>query len=178
MQCNMPPMTTPFCDFQTPWFRLIGEHLPGEQGERLDYWRVERSHSVIILPQQNQRWILPPAVHRPGAGVSTWDFPGGRALAQGSLLDSALAILWRELQVPAAAVAQCIPLNADGWWVNSSFSNQKLYGFFAEIVPEYVIPPQAIGAIYDQSESDRLLNQLDCLQCRSLLQHWFLRSDS
>lgn len=169
-------MTIPFCDLKTPWFRLIGEHLENDRGEILDYWRVERSDSVIVLPMHRQRWLFPPAVVRPGAGLATWDFPGGRALADLPLVESALSILQRELQIPSDRVQSCEPLNPGGWWINSSFSNQKLYGFVAEIDENYDPPSTAIGAIYQTSESKMLLEQLTCLQCRSLLQQWILNN--
>ena len=167
-------MAIPFCDLKTPWFRLIGEHLENDRGETLDYWRVERSDSVIILPLYRQTWLLPPTVVRPGAGLATWDFPGGRALMDLPLVDSALAILHRELQIPRDRVTSWKPLNPGGLWINSSFSNQKLYGFVAEIDSTYDPPPEAIGAIYKTSDSKVLLDQLTCLQCRSLLQQWLL----
>jgi hypothetical protein len=168
------PMSIPFCDLKTPWFRLIGEHLETDRGDILDYWRVERSDSVIILPLYRETWLLPPAIHRPGAGVATWDFPGGRALADRSLVDSALAILERELQIPPDRVQDCWPLNTEGWWVNSSFSNQRLYGFVAEIDENTELNPAAIGAMYAIRDSQMLLEKFTCLQCRSLLQQWMI----
>ena len=167
-------MSIPFCDLKTPWFRLIGEHLENDRGDILDYWRVERSDSVVILPLYRDTWILPPAIHRPGAGVVTWDFPGGRALADLSLRESALVILERELQIPRDRVQVCKPLNPDGWWINSSFSNQKLYGFVAEIDERIELNPETIGVVYSIDDSKLLLEQLTCLQCRSLLQQWIL----
>jgi hypothetical protein len=167
-------MPTPFCDLKTPWFRLIGEHLENDRGELLDYWRVERSDSVIILPLYRQTWLLPPTVHRPGAGLATLDFPGGRALTDRPLAESALVILEREVQIPPDRVQTCTVLNPGGWWINSSFSNQKLYGFVAEIDERIELNPETIGVVYSIDDSKLLLEQLTCLQCRSLLQQWIL----
>lgn len=196
-------MSTPWslhsrlCDLKTPWFRLLGERLQPSEGQAVDYWRVERAYSVIVVPQQGDRLILPPPQYRPGAGVATWDFPGGRWPEAQSLAEASYAILERELQVVPEAVLSLQPLNPDGWWVNSSFSNQKLYGVQARIAPDAVIPPAAIGAVYllpsdaatpsdttitglDPSTSPPstfpshgsladLDRQLDCLQCRMVL---------
>ncbi|WP_228040136.1 hypothetical protein [Nodosilinea sp. LEGE 07088] len=51
----------------------------------LEYWRVEKADSVIILPLQNQRLILPPHTYRPGMGKLTLDFQGAGALLTSTL---------------------------------------------------------------------------------------------
>ena len=68
--------------FQTKWFTLIGEHLQPSNGTVLEYWRIEKADSVIIIPIQNQQLILPSLSYRPGLGKTTlvWTFQGDVAL--------------------------------------------------------------------------------------------------
>lgn len=49
---------------------------------------------------------------------------------------AALKELKRELGIEAAAITQLIPLNIQGWAVNSSFSSQRLHGFVVYIDPD------------------------------------------
>ncbi len=156
---------------QTGWLTLLGEKLKTPQGELLDYWRVEKADSVIVLPVYQQHLLLPPPVYRPGVGRFTWDFPGGRRSDDQNLQDAATAILEREL-----GVAGCLsPINQVGWPINSSFSNQHLYGFVAEIRSDAVLIPDKLGATYPLTNQgiQSLLNRLICLQCRSLLMEWW-----
>jgi hypothetical protein len=161
-----------FVDLQTRWFTLIGEHLETEQGEVLEYWRVERSHSVIVLPLLAGHLTLPEPSYRPGVGQATLDFPGGRLDQAHSLETAATKIVQRELAVPAAAIIALTPLNQDGWLVNSSFSNQRLYGFVAQLDATY--PPQAAYVSFPANNMGvrALKNRLSCLQCRAVLQEW------
>lgn len=165
-----------FMDLQTRWFKLIGEHLETDQGALLEYWRVERAHSVIVLPLQADQVVLPEPIYRPGAGQATLDFPGGRWPEQQSIETAARQILQRELAIPAAAITTLTRLNEVGWWVNSSFSNQQLYGLVAQLdaaypptVPYVSFPAHAAGL-------RALADQLVCLQCRAVLQAWQAQS--
>ena len=65
-------------------------------------------------------------------------------------------------------------LNSNGWAINSSFSNQKLYGFVVEIFPEISVSPEKIGAIYPTTAAgiSQLLHDFTCLQCRAVLLEW------
>ncbi|MFN9173480.1 MAG: hypothetical protein ACK58N_02915, partial [Synechocystis sp.] len=67
-----------FAELKTPWLTLIGEKWLDSQQQSLDYWRVEKADSLIILPQQGDRLLLPKPMFRPGIRNTTWDFPGGR----------------------------------------------------------------------------------------------------
>ena len=73
-----------------------------------------------------------------------------------------------------SAIARIRPLNAIGWAINSSFSNQKLYGFVAELHPKATVNPEHIGAAYSVEPAGirDLLKKLNCLQCRALLLEW------
>jgi len=165
-----------FLDMRSRWFTLIGEHWRDHQGRSLDYWRVERSHSVVILPIQNEQLILPPDQFRPGVGRTTLDFPGGRLPDGVSPDEAAEQIMKRELGVEEGAIAQLRPINTDGWIVNSSFSNQCLYGFVAHLSPDAPIPSEQVGYTFSVSRQgiQALLKQLSCLQCRALLLEWWM----
>lgn len=166
-----------FLELRSPWLTLIGEHLQEpQQGQILEYWRVEKADSAIVLPIQDRQLILPPLTYRPGVGTATLDFPGGRVPEGEQPSTVAPAILQRELGVSSEAIARITPLNARGWAVNSSFSNQKLYGFVADLHSTAEIPANFIGSTYPTTDSgiQSLLQCLTCLQCRALLLEWWL----
>jgi hypothetical protein len=163
-----------FVEIKSPWLTLIGEKLEDNQNNILDYWRVEKADSVIILTLQNNQLLLPKPVYRPGIGQITLDFPGGRLPEDQQPIEVVSVILKRELGVEQQAIAQVTPLNATGWAINSSFSNQKLYSFVAEIDANFTVNPQYLGKIYQNTpqEINRLLQDLTCLQCRYVLLEW------
>lgn len=163
-----------FLELHCPWLTLIGEHLQDSQGKSLEYWRVEKVDSVIILPLLNQRLILPPPTYRPGLGETTLDFPGGRVPVHQSPQTIVPDILERELGIQATEIATLTALNPEGWAVNSSFSNQRLYGMIAELQPDIQVPPDHIGATYKTTDEGivSLLDVLTCLQCRTVLLEW------
>ena len=156
-----------FVTLNTPWFTLLGEHITLDN-RTLDYWRIERADSIVVLPVQEQQILLPPMDYRPGIGEKTLDFPGGRCVQSSPHLNTAVQILQRELAVETTGIRAITPLNRTGWIINSSFSNQKLYGFLAELAPEaetnaayrYPTNLEGIGS---------LLEALVCLQCRMVL---------
>lgn len=174
-----------FLELRSRWMTLIGEHLQDHQGNLLEYWRIEKADSVIVLPIQgvdvslsNQNsFLLPVPSYRPGVGQATLDFPGGRLLEGQSPEQSAIAILKRELDIAANNIIQLYPLNSQAWMVNSSFSNQKLHAFMAHIdnaqqVSERVV----ISYPVDRSGIQNLLQELTCLQCRAVLLEWWLNT--
>ncbi|WP_052128187.1 NUDIX domain-containing protein [Neosynechococcus sphagnicola] len=163
-----------FLELHSRWMTLIGEHLQDHQGEILEYWRIEKADSVIVLPIQDGQFLLPPPSYRPGLGQVTLDFPGGRVLEEQTPEQAAIATLKRELGIEAANITQLIPLNTEGWAVNSSFSNQKLYGFVAHIHSLSPPLPNTIATTYPVSAAGvhQLLQNLNCLQCRAVLLEW------
>ena len=177
MNSNPYPVLDRFLNLQTNWFTLIGEHLKDTQDNVLEYWRVEKEDSIIVLPIQNQQLILPPPTYRPGLGEATLDFPGGRSPKAQDLQVNASTILDRELGIVADAIAEMTLLNPQGWPVNSSFSNQKLYGFVATIQPTFTISASYVDSIYPVTLSgvQLLLDKLICCQCRAVLLHWYFR---
>lgn len=169
-----------FLEIRSHWFTLIGENLQDHQGQILEYWRVEKADSAVIVPIQSDRIILPPPSYRPGLGKLTLDFPGGR-IPEGQNPDAAVpTILKRELGIEAEAIVELMPLNTEGWAVNSSFSNQKLYSFVAQIQPNVEVSAEYVGATYPAIATGvrDLLEVLTCLQCRAVLLEWWLKQQA
>ena len=164
-----------FVEIRSPWLTLIGEKLSNEQDEILDYWRVEKADSVVIITIQNDQFILPKPTYRPGLGEATLDFPGGRVLPEQTAFNSVPSILERELGLSESDIISLKSLNQKGWAINSSFSNQKLYGFVAKIEPTVIINPENLNSrVYPTNAIgiENLLKDLTCLQCRALLLEW------
>ncbi len=167
-----------FLELRSHWFTLIGEHLTDHHGQPLEYWRVERAHSVIVLPLHNDTLLLPPPSYRPGINATTLDFPGGRLPADQTPAEAAIAILHRELGLPAHQIAHLDCLDPSGWPINTSFSNQRLYGVVAHIAPTATIAPAFLGqqVALTPSGIHTLLSAIACLQCRTLLLTWWYSS--
>jgi hypothetical protein len=165
-----------FLELHCQWLTVIGEYLQDETGQILEYWRVEKADSVIILPIQNQQLILPPPNYRPGLGEKTLDFPGGRVPKGEQAVATVPKILQRELGITPETIFQLIPLNSQGWAINSSFSNQKLFGFVVELQPTVQIPSNFVGAMYPINHDGitSLLKTMICLQCRAVLLEWWV----
>lgn len=165
-----------FLEINSRWLTLIGEHQQDDRGEILEYWRIEKVDSVIVLPIQGDRILLPKPSYRIGIGQTTLDFSGGRVIAGQNPQLAAIATLKRELGIEALAIAQLIPLNNEGWAVNSSFSNQKLYGFVAHIEPNAKLDPELVAGTYSLTLDgiQNLLEEITCLQCRAVLLEWIL----
>ncbi|NER79727.1 MAG: NUDIX hydrolase [Leptolyngbya sp. SIO1D8] len=160
-----------FLDLKTRWFTLIGEHWDTEQG-KLEYWRVEREDSAVVLPLWADEFLLPKPMYRPGVGQATLDFPGGRIGLGTTPSDAAMQILQRELGISASAVDMLQALNSEGWPINSSFSNQRLYGFVAELRAETVPSVQCQRFPKNAAGMAALSQALICLQCRAVLREW------
>ncbi|MGK7900649.1 MAG: NUDIX hydrolase [Hormoscilla sp.] len=163
-----------FVEISSPWLKLIGEHLRDDRQREIEYWRVEKADSAIALTLQNDKLLLPLRQYRPGLAKTTLDFPGGRVSPEQTPLAAIPGILERELGVNSEAIARLTPLNPEGWPVNSSFSNQKLYGFVVELQPTASISNELLGATYATTSTGirELLQNLTCLQCRAVLLEW------
>lgn len=161
----------------SPWVRMIAERWIDDRGRELDYWRVERVPSVIIVPIWRAQILLPHPQFRPGVGRMTLDLPGGRVPSGATPLDAAPAIVQRELGIPPEAITTLELLNEQGWIINSSFSNQTLFGVIATIndAAEAGTPLLYRAVPITLQQVAGLINDLECLQCRAVLQEWALR---
>ena len=161
----------------SPWVSIYCERLLDNYGQLVDYWRVEKAAScIIIVVAADGRLILPKPQYRPGIGRLTLDFCGGRCDGSKSR-EEVGTILQRELSVDLDEdVVSLVPLNYEGWYVNSSFSDQLLFGFVAKLKEDIYVKS---GALYFESGDDLLdgPGQLTCLQCRAVLMQWMLMSD-
>lgn len=169
-----------FLELHSAWLTLMGEHWLDDQGNPLEYWRIEKADSVIILPIQDNHLLLPQPSYRPGIGQVTLDFPGGRVPTGSSPADAAVLTLQRELGIEATDILELSALNPQGWAVNSAFSNQHLYGFVAEVQTTQALPSKFVFARYPRDESGvrQLAQSLSCLQCRALLLAWWFDTGS
>ncbi|MDD3765509.1 MAG: hypothetical protein PHP86_19610 [Nevskiales bacterium] len=161
----------------SPWVTLVAERWVDQFDCEIDYWRVERPDSAIVVPVQAGELLLVTETFRPGVGRSTLDFPGGRIPVGKRPQDSIGLILERELGVGAEFVSDMRPINSEGWIVDSSFSSQKLWGFEVEIDRRWCAPERcALTRVPVTNASiDMLVEQLTCLQCRALLLEWIKR---
>lgn len=169
-----------FLDLRSRWLTLIGEHWQDDQGRSLEYWRVEKAHSAIILPLWRDQLLLVKPTFRPGTNTETLDFPGGRVPVEDAPITIAPRILERELGIPPTAIQHLQPLNAQGWPVNSSFSNQALFGFVAHLDPTFAVAPGALGPTFAATAIgiQALLQELSCLQCRAVLLEWWWQTQA
>jgi len=168
-----------FVEIKSPWLTLIGEKIKNNQGKILDYWRIEKADSIIIITTYQNQLIFPQLMFRAGVNQRTLDFAGGRLREGKTIEESALLILNQELGLKADDLNSLEVINQQSWQINSSFSNQNLWGFYAEINPEKKLDQNLIGAIYqlNQIGIKQLLQDLTCLQCRALLLDWIIHNN-
>jgi len=166
-------------EVRSPWLSLIGERLRDQTGRELDYWRVERPDSLLVVTVHRGRLILPARSYRPGVGRATLDLAGGRLEDPGTIPEVARSIVRREFNLgPGEFVASQEQLNPSGWDVDSSTSSQRLYGVALELDPRAVVPDDTLGACYPATElgSRELLRELSCVQCRAVLGEWLAQA--
>jgi hypothetical protein len=160
---------------ESPWVTVLAERWQDTGGTMLDYWRVQRADSAIVLPLQGDTLLLPAPAFRPGVGQSTLDFPGGRVSAGVRPADMVPGILQRELGLDRPHIVSVNPINQVGWAVDSSFSSQRLWGFVARVDADWQPPGTVLRypATAPKGGIDPALQiQLTCLQCRALLLAW------
>jgi 8-oxo-dGTP pyrophosphatase MutT (NUDIX family) len=165
-------------EIRSQWLTVVGERYEEDGGTQFDYWRVEKSDSVVVVTLQRGQLILPPRTFRPGVSRVTLDLPGGRVSPGEPVADAATRAVVRELGLPDASPIKSVEqLNGTGWDVDSSTSNQRLYGAVCELSDHAVVPPAHTGATYPATEGglSALLSDLTCLQCREVLREWRAR---
>ena len=162
-----------FLQIKTPWVDFIGERCQDEKNNILEYYRVEKSSSLIVLVFQDGHLLLPNRYYRHGIQKETLDFAGGRINPALSLKHNALEIIYRELKVKAEDVDTISIHNAkSGWIINSSFSNQHLYVAYLHIKRK-VFKENALMPLTNANIM-KLIKKIDCLQCKSALMAWAL----
>lgn len=170
MSHDWQPIST-IVTIDSPWLRLLAERWRDGAGQLLDYWRVEKADSVIALPRWRGQLVVPPPQFRPGLGRATVDLPGGRVPDGVTPVAAVPRIVARELGLADGALTSVTPLNAQGWPVNSSFSNQCLFGVVVDVADSAEIPPSFQHIVVpDSADGVRtLLDAISCLQCRAVL---------
>lgn len=166
-----------FLQLQTQWVTLIGETYLDAKQQTREYYRVSKADSVVVLPVLGAGILTAAPQYRPGVQRSTVDFPGGRVQQDGGLRTDALRVLQAELGVRASMVQSLRVLDARGWPVNSSFSNQKLFGCVAVLDDAATLAnghAEAGHYTLDQQGLQALSSVLDCMQCRTVLFHYLL----
>jgi hypothetical protein len=162
-------------EIRSPWIGVVAERFEEAPGHELDYWRVEKPDSVVVVTVLRGQILLPPATYRPGVSRVTLDLPGGRVNPGEAVTDAAARTVLRELGLTdAGAIKNIDQLNGTGWDVDSSTSNQRLFGAVAELADNVQVPSDRLGATYPANEAgtSALLSVLACLQCREVLREW------
>ncbi|QSF48692.1 MULTISPECIES: hypothetical protein [unclassified Thermosynechococcus] len=103
---------------QSKWVTLIAEKWLTDTGETLEYWRVEKADSVIVLPLQGKDLICLPLTFRVGVQRVTVDFPGGRVGSDQDPIAIVPQILTRELGITANVIQGITPISEQPWLVN------------------------------------------------------------
>jgi hypothetical protein len=165
-------------EVRTPWLSMIGERWRQGAGRELEYWRVEKPDSLLVVTVHDGRLIAPVRSFRPGVGRTTLDLAGGRLDDPSALAKTALAIVRREFKLNADDPFEYQePLNLVGWDVDSATSSQRLFGVAAELRRDVQVPDDRLGAAYPATSAGgrELLSELVCLQCRAVLSEWLDR---
>ena len=159
------------------WMALVAEKWQDYQSNEVEYWRIEKVDSVIVVPLQAGCIYCVVPTFRPGVGFETLDLPGGRLRDTRSPIEEVPPILGRELGIEPGALVNVEALNKQKWNINSSFSNQGLWAFAAEIDESFRIPEDRVGKCVPATREgvNELLEDLDCLQCRAVLAEWCRR---
>ncbi|MFI5286968.1 MAG: NUDIX hydrolase [Candidatus Dormibacteria bacterium] len=165
-------------EVRTPWLSMIGERWREGAGQELEYWRVEKPDSLLVVTVHDGRLIAPVRAFRPGAGRMTLDLAGGRLDDPSTLAQTALAIVQREFKLSDNDLFESQePLNLVGWDVDSATSSQRVFGVAAELRRDVQVPGDRLGASYPATSAGgrELLSEVVCLQCRAVLSEWLGR---
>lgn len=161
----------------SPWVTVHCERWEDSEGQILDYWRAERPDSIIVLPILDGNIILPKPTFRPGIGEETLDFPGGRLGSSESIDHAAHRILQKELRIHIEDIDKIVLLSEAPWHVDSSFSSQKLRAVVAYLKKTTQLSSgEMVFGVFQANASGikNLFGLIHCLQCRSVLLHWYV----
>lgn len=128
----------------------------------IEYWRIEKKDSIIVVTTYNDNWILPKPQFRPGVNKKTLDFPGGRQQSDDFLSD-AKAIICRELKLTTDHIKYVKELSTKKYIVNSSFSSQSVIYLQASLKDLHENTTDILKYPFDNINA--LYNDLECLQC-------------
>lgn len=175
---------------KSPWITIVAEHFKNENQVPIDYWRIERPDSAIVIVLHRNKMIFPKAQYRPGINETTLDFCGGRVppemerepiLAVPRILEKELGFRAKDNEIEENMEYEITSLNEVGWPVDSSVSSQKLFGFVVTLRDNVELDEDFLHEkkvdIKNTTDINLLLSQdLKCLQCRSLLMEWMLQN--
>eukprot|EP00184_Porphyridium_aerugineum_P002331 CAMPEP_0184699284 /NCGR_PEP_ID=MMETSP0313-20130426/5612_1 /TAXON_ID=2792 /ORGANISM="Porphyridium aerugineum, Strain SAG 1380-2" /LENGTH=176 /DNA_ID=CAMNT_0027158353 /DNA_START=153 /DNA_END=683 /DNA_ORIENTATION=- len=161
-----------FAEIWSQWLTIIGEKVEDDRGKILEYWRVEKVDSVIVIAIQNEHFVLPEPMYRHGIGEITLDFVGGRVPEHATPLQTAPNLIIKELGIEPNQIQSVALLHDVGYPINSSFSNQRMYTAVATLESDAKIASKTRSYSVDHQGVQRLLNDIICLQCRAALMEW------
>lgn len=162
-------------NIKNQWIQFIGEKCIDNENKELEYYRVIRADSVVIIPIINNHIIKPQSYYRHGIKKHTLDFPGGRLTNSEIINETITDILEKELHIQAENITEIDILNiSKPWHVDSSFSSQKLYAATVQISPNCKIFKKEQMLKITKENILNLYNIIDCLQCRMTLIEWYL----
>ena len=157
---------------ETPFVTFFVEELEDETGRTLEWARIEKPDSLLLIIEDGGAILTGPPSFRPGIGAWTLDLPGGRLEGPGGIEGAAARIASRELGLPEDSLEDLIVLTSGGWAIDSSTSSARLHVARAR-VRDGVSPAENVHRHRSDPEGiEALLGELDCLQCRAALEAW------
>ena len=154
---------------KSDWMDLYVE-MWKKGNESIEYWRISKKDSLIVIGLQGGRLILPRPDFRVGVSEVTLDFAGGRVEdhSENGLKITALKIAHRELGLEKEYVKEIDLLDAKGKYVNSSFNDQKIYVALIHINEQVIINKEC--KVFGIKQLALLYEQLKCMQCAYALE--------
>ena len=102
-------------EIRSQWITLVAERLRDNKGREFEYWRIEKSNSLLVVVEYRDLLILPQPTYRPGVARVTQDLAGGRFDESLSKRSTAQKILRREFRLAGTVKASITELNKTGW---------------------------------------------------------------
>lgn len=161
---------------KSKWLSLFCEEWKTDEGELLEYWRIEKADSLIVIPQFDNQFVLPQPIFRPGVNKATLDFPGGRLEGNSdpkTLIERARNILCDELRITDNQIKDIKLIDRTGKIINSSFNSQKLFIVSTKLQNLSLITKKRL-IFFKQEDSGILLEELECMQCSYALMYYLM----